>query len=80
MGFIHIYLQSPLTHVFPVGQTVPQLPQWFELLVRFISQPSAYKPLQLPNPVLQVPMEQVLFKQAADPLGIAPHVLLHPPQ
>jgi hypothetical protein len=55
------------------------VPQLLILLKRLVSQPSDTRPLQLPNPELQVPTPQIPDEQVARPL-MAGQTVLHVPQ
>lgn len=54
--------QTPPVHVvvpFAFEQTLPQLPQFAELVLRFASHPSAALPSQFPKPALHVKIPQL---------------------
>ena len=65
---MHTPLLQPAT-AFAKLQTFEQLLQWLGSEVRFVSQPSAIRALQLSNPVLQAVIEQLPPEQA--PIALA---------
>ena len=50
----HVLVQLPTEHTVLVGHTVPHAPQFLRSELRSSSQPSLARPLQSPNPGLQV--------------------------
>src|SRR4051812_36398697 len=61
-------LHMPATHDCPIGQTVPQPPQFFGSVLRLASQPLASLPSQLPKPPLQPMSTQLPALQLPLPL------------
>lgn len=72
------YTQVKFTQVCPEGQTCPQAPQLLRSVCKFVSQPLARFPSQLPKPALQE-IWQVLLTQLAVPL-VELQTFAHDPQ
>ena len=70
--------QVEFTQVCPEGQTCPQAPQLLRSVCKFVSQPLARFPSQLPKPALQE-IWQVLLTQLAVPL-VELQTFAHDPQ
>ncbi len=63
-----------------LGHRTPQVPQWFVVDSRSVSQPLLMTPSQLPQPASHT-IPHVPFKQATVACGYVPvHAWLHPPQ
>jgi hypothetical protein len=80
-------LHAAITHpppehaatAFGSEQVLPQAPQWLALVFRFVSQPSAVLPLQLPQPALQPAIVHAPLEQPGVPLAMK-HALPQAPQ
>jgi hypothetical protein len=73
------YMQRPFTQEPPGAQTLPHAPQLLESLKIFVSQPSAYLPLQSAKPELHVLIAQVPLLQTEVAFG-AEQMLPQAPQ